>query len=231
MDLKNIELLEDVPYRITIMNDIKPNIYEFEEKISRIDSLLDEYRITRKKFIRTGKDSLKVKGKKLYDEIVKIYKDIKTSYSLAPDIDFENYFLIDNIKEELENLKDNISYRFKPINLEGRTSQLLIVGRDNKISNINVEKTNNAALFNNVGCELTIVDLEFSNIRVNGVNNVALLVCGNNSDNCITLSDVGIHGSINGVTNVSEIITSTNGFLNLNGVEYRIVINGTDEKK
>lgn len=230
-DLQNIENLENVPYKIIIMNDIKGKSMELEERIARIDSYLDEYRNARKKYLRTGKDSQKTKSELLLRLIERQYKDIKDTFSLAPDIDFENYLLIDEIKETLYDLNEKVSYKFKPINLDNRTEQLLIVGRNNKISNLEIYGVNNVALFTNVHCDITINDLEFSKIKVDGVSNVSLLINGQGEKNDITLSDVGIHGTVNGKENVSELINGINGKLSLNAVEYTITVNDEEEKR
>lgn len=223
-DFKKIGSYPDVPLIVSVLNDINEEKYEFGYEIEAIEYLIDRYE---KLLNKTSKLAVE-KRNEIKERIVILYNKIN---KVDPDLNDINKF-----KEEINNLKSTIMYKSdtKPIDLSGKTTDLFIKGRGHTISGITVEKqkdSNNTALFTNVGCDLLVHDLNISNLKVNGHDNVAALATGTGKEKnspIIQIFNVNLDATVNGLDNVAEVLTSfDNASLECRNFAYNVKVNGT----
>lgn len=223
--LRELETIEDRPVIVKFTDSITiKNMDEYESEIFYLTAL----------FERMEKLEAKRPKKKVLNELDKIYHkidevitstlgevEVTTDYSES-----RRKYILDRLNALRTTFKERKN--FKPIDLSGRKSDILIDGRGYYISGIKLSKDANAALFTGVNCDIDVRNLNLYNIDVKGIYNAASLICGvgeESSNPTVTLTDINITGKVTSNYRASELISNLNGTLVARGVRCNLMVN------
>lgn len=230
-DLRKIKDAPEVPLIVSFANEITEEKYENEKELILIERLLTKY----KKLVnRTWTFSLKSKEenlKEIEEKLQYLYKKITGN-----NIDLSD---LKKTEEELKNCRSRIKYRkdTMPIDLSGRKESILIKGIGHSLSDItihNQKENDTLALFTNVDCDLSFIDLNIENLKVYGKNNVAALAAGTGKEGnspTIQLFNVNVDAELYGLDNVAELLVNFNkATIEGRNFSYDVKINGIEKK-
>lgn len=223
-DFRKIEQMEDVPLIVRFRRDITSVNVETEVYIDYINNLLDKYAFIKSK--KTTKKTKKLEENLLF-RMNSVYNKLIEDFSLErEDIDFSDIKNINEIREKLNNLNLTVKYKIKPIDLNGRKNEIVIIGNDRCLTGFEIEKDSSAALFTNVECDLTINNLNIVDLNVRG-NNAALIAIGTGEkDINVNFNNLNINGSVSAKNISSELIQKMNGKIKVNKVYLTILVDG-----